>query len=178
VPAKRRKSKRRVAELPDVCWRHLCDLAEPGDESRQEMIDFEFSDIPMEIEAAWALFGEEATAEHARVLPGCRPQLWWKHSARERERRKVSGSGEPTGSFLVYGLSFYEGVNPADPAMAESEATYLERHGLFLPGERRRLTEEDFEPEPALTMREWLHGDDGDDDEPPPGAARPARRAA
>jgi hypothetical protein len=32
-------------------------------------------------------------------------------------------------------------------AERESEATYLERHGLLLPGERRRLTAEDFEPE-------------------------------
>jgi len=33
------------------------------------------------------------------------------------------------------------------PWRYESEATYLQRHSLFLPGERRRLFNEDFEPE-------------------------------
>jgi hypothetical protein len=38
-------------------------------------------------------------------------------------------------------------IDPDDPPTYESQAAYLERHGLYLPGERRRLTKRDFEPE-------------------------------
>jgi hypothetical protein len=38
-------------------------------------------------------------------------------------------------------------IDPDDPPLFEAQATYLERQGLFLPGERRRLKPEDFEPE-------------------------------
>jgi hypothetical protein len=41
-------------------------------------------------------------------------------------------------------------INPDDPPLFESQATYLERHGLLLPGERRRLTKQDFEPEKVI----------------------------
>jgi hypothetical protein len=39
--------------------------------------------------------------------------------------------------------------DPADPPLFEAEASYLERHGLFLPGERRRLRKADWAPEAA-----------------------------
>lgn len=38
-------------------------------------------------------------------------------------------------------------IDPDDPPRYESQAAYLERHGLLLPGERERLSEADFEPE-------------------------------
>jgi hypothetical protein len=38
-------------------------------------------------------------------------------------------------------------IDPNDPPVYEAQATYLERHDLFLPGERRRLRKADFEPE-------------------------------
>lgn len=38
----------------------------------------------------------------------------------------------------------------ADPPLYEAEASYLERRGLLLPGERQRLTKADFEPEPVI----------------------------
>jgi hypothetical protein len=38
-------------------------------------------------------------------------------------------------------------IDPDNPPTYESQAAYLERHDLFLPGERRRLTKRDFEPE-------------------------------
>jgi hypothetical protein len=37
-------------------------------------------------------------------------------------------------------------IDPNDPPLFESEASYLDRLGLFLPGERKRLTSDDFEP--------------------------------
>jgi hypothetical protein len=44
-------------------------------------------------------------------------------------------------------------VDPNDPPILESEASYLERHGLLLPGERQRLRKTDFEPV-AVTLEE------------------------
>ncbi len=38
-------------------------------------------------------------------------------------------------------------VDPKNPPVFEAEATYLERHGLLIKGERARLTDKDFEPE-------------------------------
>jgi hypothetical protein len=37
--------------------------------------------------------------------------------------------------------------DPRDPPRYESQATYLDRRGLLLPGERKRLTEADYAPE-------------------------------
>ena len=39
-------------------------------------------------------------------------------------------------------------INPDDPPTYESQATYLDRHGLFLPCERRRLGKADWEAHP------------------------------
>ena len=38
-------------------------------------------------------------------------------------------------------------INPKYPPIFESQATYLDRHGLLLPEEKRRLRPKDFEPE-------------------------------
>lgn len=38
-------------------------------------------------------------------------------------------------------------IDPDDPPIFESQATYLKRHRLFLAGEERRLKKSDFEPE-------------------------------
>ena len=37
-------------------------------------------------------------------------------------------------------------VDPEDPPVFESEATYLDRHGLLTAAERRRLRVADYEP--------------------------------
>jgi hypothetical protein len=38
-------------------------------------------------------------------------------------------------------------IDPNDPPAYESQATYLDRHDLLIPAERRRLRKKDFEPE-------------------------------
>jgi hypothetical protein len=38
-------------------------------------------------------------------------------------------------------------IDPLDPPVYESQAAYLDKHGLFLPGEKKRLKKPDFEPE-------------------------------
>lgn len=55
------------------------------------------------------------------------------------------------------GTEFHEGhftgraIDPADPPRFESEATYLDRHGLLTAAERRRLPADAFVP---VTMPE------------------------
>jgi hypothetical protein len=65
----------------------------------------------------WEANRAEILAEYIADNPGSRPSLWWTYDALE----------EPDGS--------------------ETEAMYLKRHGLLMPGERKRLTKPDFEPE-------------------------------
>ena len=45
-------------------------------------------------------------------------------------------------------------IDRDDPPMFESEAAYLDRHGLLRPGERRRLKPVDFEPKSILAILE------------------------
>ena len=57
-------------------------------------------------------------------------------------------------------------IDPRDPPVFEAQASYLQRHGLLLPGEARRLNSADFQPEPVLQepeprasvfgLREWV----------------------
>ncbi len=55
--------------------------------------------------------------------------------------------GDPIG--VEYFCKGFAGVaiDPNDPPVHESQAAYLKRLGLFMPGERKQLTKEDFEPE-------------------------------
>jgi hypothetical protein len=53
-----------------------------------------------------------------------------------------------TGQLVNPGSTFTGvAIDSDDPPLYESEASYLDRHGLFLPGERKRLKKADFEPE-------------------------------
>ena len=58
----------------------------------------------------------------------------------------VNIRGEPIGSLVP---TDFKGVaiDATDPPRFESQATYLRRLGLFLPGEERRLRKADFEEE-------------------------------
>jgi len=118
--------------------------------------------------ALWAQYGEAILAEQISEFPGRRPNGWWRFQDRE-PRQRLGGIGTP--EFEVLGIvpryvlgvpadwvkkweiqycgEGFAGVliDPDDPPIYESQAAYLDRHNLFVPGERRRLTEADFEPE-------------------------------
>ena len=55
--------------------------------------------------------------------------------------------GNRIGAEYTEGHFPYDAIDPADPPRFESEASYLRRLGLFLPGEEKRLTDADFQPE-------------------------------
>jgi hypothetical protein len=56
-------------------------------------------------------------------------------------------NGKPIGTEYKPGDFKSVPIDPDDPPLYESQAAYLERHGLFLPGARRRLRKADFEPQ-------------------------------
>jgi hypothetical protein len=121
----------------------------------------------------WAAHRDMVLPLWVREHPGTRPRLWWLCDAPEL-RRRLGGTGMPIYEVFGYTPCFDHGVpdhwlqqsdvdcyrnhmkppiyitapayDPDDPPVFESEAAYLDRHGLLLPGERRRLRDENFEP--------------------------------
>jgi hypothetical protein len=82
VPVKRRVPKRRLAELPDACFRYLADLLDPALPWPDEVVGLVYFDDPLPVEEAWAKHGAEAVAAHqAERGPGSYPELWWRFNA-------------------------------------------------------------------------------------------------
>lgn len=117
--------------------------------------------------ALWEAHKADVLAEFIRKNPGRRPALWWEFDSPEPLRRRLGGTGDP-----VHGVPPRCGIpaeweappwpgrqggpwgtppNPRDPPRFESQAAYLDRHGLLTPAERRKLTAADFEPEILTT---------------------------
>jgi hypothetical protein len=120
-------------------------------------------------------YGERFLKEWVREHPGTRPFWWWDHvDLPEARRRQVGGIGEPRPeSTFMFELTFgvpdrrswnalgrvkYDGpltgvpIDPTDPPVFESQAAFLDRHDLFLPGERARLSGADFAPVSVLAI--------------------------
>ncbi len=107
-------------------------------------------------------------AEWISQRPGSRPDFWWQADAPEKGRRRLGGVGDPAHLHLNYVEEYDHGVpahfidswladyfqgragraiDPNDPPTYESQATFLQRHGLLTAEERRRLQQRDFEAE-------------------------------
>ena len=181
MPTKRtRRARNRRAEIPDDLRSWLAD-------ENPKYTGFYFL-TDLELRAAWNKAKDEILEDWAREEPGARPRYWWQYEAPE-PRRRLGGTGTPSYEVSAY-VEHYEwglpdhwvtqpdvdrpggdfagvAIDPSDPPRFESEAAYLGRLGLFLPGELERLSEADFEPE--LIMPE--EGDAGAEAEPPDQAA-------
>lgn len=159
MPRLRRLARYRSGgELSPAAWRYLADLAEPGDDADAAVIGLVFFNDPAPLERAWKMLGPTATAEHARHHPGSRPALWWQHTAPEPERRQLAGTGRRGAVTPYYGLPWFLEIDPAAPPIFESQAAYLRRLGLLLPGERPpaaayepEVIVLEAEPEPSLS---------------------------
>jgi hypothetical protein len=116
-----------------------------------------------DLREVWAGHEQAVVAHHVKRRPGTRPRLWWQYSAPE-PRRRLGGIGSALHECSAYIAPFEYGIPSAwrlhgdyftsgtpisvsDPPRFESEAKYLLRLGLLLPGERARLKPRDFWPE-------------------------------
>ena len=133
------------------------------DEDMKRWMFFDWHREPL----LWLDVADEAVEEWTRHYPGTRPRRWWLFSAPELRRitgpfTVINGAGrcQPTG--IPYG-------SPTDPTRlpkVESEAGFLERLGLWLPGERARVSDADLEPQVFswdLTVGRRGRPDDEDD---------------
>ncbi|MGE4194623.1 MAG: hypothetical protein AB7E51_14640 [Pseudodesulfovibrio sp.] len=105
----------------------------------------------LSMEEAWRHFGSHLLAEWIREHPGTRPYGWWRFEAPE-PRRRLGGEGDPAYMGVTFGVpdGWCEGdFDPSDPPVYESQAAYLDRHGLLTEAERRALEKCSgaFEPE-------------------------------
>jgi hypothetical protein len=124
-------------------------------------------------------YADRFLREWAATHPGTRPFYFWDFiEIPEEERRRVGGVGDPRGpEHLMFDLTFgvpdhqswnvrgrrvfYDGpltgtpIDPANPPTFESQASYLDRHGLLFKGERARLGPSAFEPESILAIVAW-----------------------
>ena len=101
----------------------------------------------------WELHREALLAEFAEEHPGRRPGFWWRIESPE-PRVRVGGTGTPAHEVWDFEPSFNRGIpdrwatfDAQDAPVYESQASFLKRLGLLLPGELDRLHPGDFEPE-------------------------------
>jgi hypothetical protein len=133
-------------------------------------IDFTFFWHEPERTADWRAAKDELLADFTAERPGHRPFFWWKADA-PGPRLRVGGRGDLVPAFdhpdnLKYGIfrrsAFVSDhllaavapvgagltpFDPEDPPRFESEASYLDRHGLLSVAERKALPADAFEPE-------------------------------
>jgi len=114
----------------------------------------------------WREHRAELLGEFIEAHPGRRPYAWWLHDCPSRaERLKLGGSGEPGASRDYDRVFGYFECDPADPPRVESEAAFLKRLGLLLPGEEKRISKWAWRPMRLKVDSEgWAPPLDGDAD--------------
>lgn len=83
------------------------------------------------LEALWREYGPAVLPLWVRRYPGTRPRAWWRHAAPEPRRRLDGRPARWVGQ----------------PGAYEGQATYLDRLGLLLKGERARIPAAAWAPE-------------------------------
>jgi hypothetical protein len=96
--------------------------------------------------ADWHRVRRDVLADWIAKRPGTRPLAWWRYEAPAPMRRIVQGAGHPPGGDpLLYGWP--ENLRDRSNHVAiESEAAYLDRHGLLAPEEKAALSADAFKP--------------------------------
>jgi hypothetical protein len=177
-----RRARARSDDLSDVAWALLTDQPVPKRTEAEDWEAFALKIFdeqrgpvgkPSLLEL-WEANRQAILEEWAEIAPGTRPSLWWRWDAPrspvgtwpgwhvdgkvEDPRRRI---GEPLGARL-YGpecrfgipLKWVQDPDPRDPPAFEAQASYLKRHGLFLPGEEKRLQKADFAPDIVVYVRD------------------------
>jgi hypothetical protein len=151
-------------QLTDMQWDYLCGRPLPELSFGAFAIEIDFKGNNQEL---WQLHRDVILAVHVKENPGIRPALWWEYDCPRlpigtfpgffvdgklpQPRKRLGGTG--TAAYecravkpsFSYGIpDIWVGINQDDPPVFESQAAFLKRHGMFLPGEEKRS---DFEPE-------------------------------
>jgi hypothetical protein len=148
---------RRKPEAPAGCPGWAKALFFTGDEPAAASPDFDaWREAVLEdgLDALWATHRTALLAEWVLTRPGTRPAWWWWHDAPEM-RQFMPGQAVVSGCGAYF---INEGVPLAFPAAAgeliyegtvlvESQATFLRRLGLLLPGEKGRVKRSAWAPE-------------------------------
>jgi hypothetical protein len=167
MPRKLRNPKRRRGSTPDVSPALYCYLLW-GDHQAAKAMALEDKTNPWELfdsfndshSVAWHSILDEALAEWIEVYPGERPASWWLWTA--PSLRNVYGRFRHwQGSDRCHqtGIPHGQPDDPEDLPMVESTPAFLDRLGLWIPGERSRVPAEAFEPSPfSVTLTASRHG--------------------
>jgi len=98
----------------------------------------------------WRQHRAALLAEFVDEHPGRRPWAWWAFDAPRLGLRRIVGGGSCRAGNAVgcaWGLPLVLDADPGHPPLVESEAAYLKRLRLLLPGELRRIKASEFEAE-------------------------------
>jgi len=160
VPVRRRLG--RLASAPEWCqatfdwlvwrdWDRAYRLAS-ADALPDEALASLFGLRPQSHGDFWRAYEAKALKLWTRVHPGARPESWWEFSDELSEpRRVVAGGAYEVLSGLTRcratGVPWGRPVDATCVPLFESQATFLERHGLWTRGERVRVAADAFEPE-------------------------------
>jgi hypothetical protein len=150
------RTPKRRADDPDVSaalyhyllwgdWRGAYTLAQQSADDPSELFFRDNSTHP----TAWAVIEVAAPTDWIDRYPGTRPHSWWEWSA--PEVRRVSGRFiilRGAGRCQPSGVPYGEPADCTDPPLVESVPAFLDRYGLWLPGERARVPAHRFAPQP------------------------------
>ena len=155
--ARRKLTRHMFNRVGDGDLMHLLRGGDP-DELESPFTEFIIGDLGPDL---WAEYGDAIVAEWISHSPGSRPWAWWKYTAPE-PRRRLGGTGMAVSEkypgvapLWAYGLPI--GWECGAPIF-ETQAAYLKRLGLLLPGERSPIHEPHPVPDAPLhykMRRSW-----------------------
>ena len=164
-----KRMRRHAAILPvsEDEWKFLMDQSEGIDPWTDYFLEYDYDGS---LRKLWDEHGTAVLTEWIEARPGGRPRTWWRFDAPRMAagmfpgcfydgqlpspRMFLAGAGCPDFEALNIVPHFelgrpdnWLGFDADDPPMFESQALYLDRHGLLCPCERRQLGSDAFEPE-------------------------------
>lgn len=143
MPKKKARMKKEICD-PDI-WAFLTDSCFGKDEINFDV--FLLQDSRSEQLKLWNQYRDEILERWISEMPGTRPNFWWRFDA-PVARKKVNGED----ILPVLGVASYRGIPQLSSlendttSLCESEPKYLKRNNLFVEGEEKGLSLEDFEP--------------------------------
>jgi len=163
MPTTRRyRTRPRNKGIDPAHWAILTDALLPADANPFIALDAESYDV---MRLLWEDHRAGILADWIQTKPGTRPAMWWRYDAPRLDpeklgrwsrtvvaprlietRRLLLGNGQPLHEVLNYAPAHHYGIptwfgNPNEPPVFETQRTYLKRHSLLLPAERRSIPE-------------------------------------